>query len=45
MQKPKSLIRTGIVLATLFAAANAFAGDADIKLPPVPRAAGAQVHG
>ena len=33
MQKSKSLLRTGIVLATLFGAANAFAGDADINLP------------
>ncbi|MGZ6213509.1 MAG: sodium-translocating pyrophosphatase, partial [Candidatus Limnocylindria bacterium] len=33
MQKNKSLLRAGIVLAALFAAANAFAGDADIKLP------------
>ena len=35
MQKTKSLFRTGIVLAVLFGAANAFAGDADIKLPPL----------
>ncbi len=35
MQKTKSLFRTGIVLATLFGAANAFAGDADINLPPL----------
>ena len=33
MQKNKSLLRAGIVLAALFAAANAFAGDADINLP------------
>ena len=33
MQKNKSLLRTGIVLAALFGAANAFAGDADINLP------------
>ncbi|MGB7767380.1 MAG: sodium-translocating pyrophosphatase [Verrucomicrobiia bacterium] len=33
MQKTKSLFRTGIVLAVLFGAANAFAGDADINLP------------
>jgi len=30
MQKNKSILRAGIVLAALFAAANAFAGDADI---------------
>src|ERR1035441_3037982 len=33
MQKSKSLLRSGIVLATLFGAASAFAGDADINLP------------
>src|SRR5579862_841348 len=33
MQKTKSLFRSGIVLAALFGAANAFAGDADINLP------------
>jgi K(+)-stimulated pyrophosphate-energized sodium pump len=33
MQKNKSILRAGIVLAALFAAANAFAGDADINLP------------
>jgi K(+)-stimulated pyrophosphate-energized sodium pump len=33
MQKNKSLLRAGIVLAALFAGANAFAGDADINLP------------
>jgi K(+)-stimulated pyrophosphate-energized sodium pump len=33
MQKSKSLLRAGIVLATLFAGASAFAGDADINLP------------
>jgi K(+)-stimulated pyrophosphate-energized sodium pump len=33
MQKNKSLFRAGIVLAALFGAANAFAGDADINLP------------
>jgi K(+)-stimulated pyrophosphate-energized sodium pump len=33
MQKTKSLLRTGIVLAALLGAANAFAGEADINLP------------
>jgi K(+)-stimulated pyrophosphate-energized sodium pump len=33
MQKTKSLFRTGIVLAALFGAASAYAGDADINLP------------
>ena len=33
MQINKSLLRNGIVLAALFGAANAFAGEADIKLP------------
>ena len=37
MQKNKSLFRIGIVLAVLFGAANAFAGDADINLPDLTR--------
>jgi K(+)-stimulated pyrophosphate-energized sodium pump len=37
MQKSKSLLRSGIVLATLFGAANAFAGDADINLPDLTK--------
>jgi K(+)-stimulated pyrophosphate-energized sodium pump len=33
MQKTKSFLRAGVMLATLFAGASAFAGDADINLP------------
>ena len=33
MNRNKLIIRTGAALATLFVAANAFAGDADINLP------------
>src|ERR1035438_1774832 len=33
MQKSKTLLRFGIVLAALFCAGSAFAGDADINLP------------
>jgi K(+)-stimulated pyrophosphate-energized sodium pump len=33
MQKTKSFLRAGVMLAMLFAGASAFAGDADINLP------------
>jgi K(+)-stimulated pyrophosphate-energized sodium pump len=35
MGRNKAFIRAPILLATLFGAANAFAGDADINLPPL----------
>ena len=35
MKRMSSLFGIGIVLAVLFGAANAFAGDADINLPPL----------
>jgi K(+)-stimulated pyrophosphate-energized sodium pump len=38
MKKNKSLLGIGIVLASLFGAANAFAGDADIILPDLHQA-------
>jgi K(+)-stimulated pyrophosphate-energized sodium pump len=39
MQKTKSFLRAGVMLATLFAGASAFAGDADINLPDLTQVA------